>query len=278
MNKLIQTVRAGLALLLLLEGVLLAAAEPVSLRRILAPVALAEPAAETPPARTPAPESQSGTPAPEIQRLGLSDIVARLQEHVERNHAFEGSLQLKSTARWDALRIPSGADWDLLLTNDFAPDMSGRWFAAFDVLVDGEVLASRHLRTEASLFQEVWMAQQRLERGTRPLEPAIRVVTRDIFRERGSPVPAHESLDGFELLRTLPEGRLLTWDDLKERPAVRRGDFVEIRVEQGALTITVRGRCLEDGLIGETVAVKNASSHRELMARVVGRDRVEFIP
>jgi flagella basal body P-ring formation protein FlgA len=211
-------------------------------------------------------------------RLGLSDIVARLQEQVERNHSFEGSLQLKSKARWDALRIPSGAEWDLLLTNDFAPDMSGRWYAAFDVLVNGEVLTSRHLRTEASLYQDVWMAQQRLERGTQPLEPAIRVVTRDIFRERGSPVPAYESLDGFELLRTLPEGRLLTWDDLKERPAVRRGDFVEIRVEQGALTVTVRGRCLEDGLIGETVAVKNASSHRELMARVVGQDRVEFIP
>jgi flagella basal body P-ring formation protein FlgA len=53
---------------------------------------------------------------------------------------------------------------------------------------------------------------------------------------------------------------------------------VEVRVENGALRVTVQGRVLEDGRMGQQVLVRNTSSQRELFAEVVGRDAVLFRP
>ncbi|MFO7724820.1 MAG: flagellar basal body P-ring formation chaperone FlgA [Oceanipulchritudo sp.] len=252
----------------------------VSLDRILAPVADAEQpsrAAEVDRSKTEDPPDTREAPQ-ETVSLSLEAVVERIEELASREVDSRGELELKGRGNWDPVLIKGNDAWDIRLKNSFSPDMRGRWYASLEILVNGESRESRHLKLEASLFEEVWLVQQKLARGETPGKDSLRAVTRDVFRERGSPVPATEGLSRYELRRTLPEGRLLTWDDLTERPAVRRGDIVEIRVEKGALQVTVRGRSLEDGVIGDTVTVKNTSSHRELLTKVTGPDEVTFIP
>ena len=268
----------------ILSVLFLGAAAPVagsiSLEHILAPVPEPEPApvvASVDKAAA-ADSSEEGGRQPETISLSLEAVVERIEELAAREVAERGELELSAGGKWESFLIEGDKAWDIRLKNSFSPDMRGRWYASFDILVDGEPRESRHLKIEASLFEEVWLVQQKLARGEIPAKASLRAVTRDVFRERGSPIPVSEGLSRYELRRTLPEGRLLTWDDLTERPAVRRGDVVQIRVEQGALQVTVRGRSLEDGLIGDTVAVKNISSHRELLAKVTGPDEVTFIP
>lgn len=261
----------------LLAGLPMAVSGQATLQSILAPAEL--PVVEALPVkRASEPVAPQVQPQPASRPIGLEAVLARLEQQV-RGELGEGDrLSLSSQSRMEPLELGASEEWDLLLKNAFSPDSQGIWFAHVDLLVEGEVEASLNLRIKASLFQEVWMVQQRLIRGTIPDEAALRPVMRDIFLERGNPVPASEDLGEFELLRTLPEGRLLSWADLTRRPSVRRGDLVEVVVEQGALTVTMRARSMEDGLLGESVAVKNLMTNREVVGTVIGPDRVRFIP
>ena len=251
--------------------------EPVSLGSILAPVVIEERATAARPAPPP-PEPVLRAPDPETVEIGLEAVLLRLESLASEELDPDSRLTLRSTARWQPLEIPATATWELVLRNAFSPDNQGRWYASFSILVEGEPAASRLLRVDASLFKEVWMVQQRLNRGDSPVMPAVKAVLRDIFLERGNPVPASENLRSYELVRSVSEGRLLTWDDLKQRPAVRRGNVVDVVVQQGAMTVTMRARSLEDGLLGDSVAVRNLESHRELVGTVIGEDRIQFHP
>lgn len=209
----------------------------------------------------------------------LVAILEKLEQEVVRDLEDGCDLSLVSRAIWRPFEVDEDAEWDLVLKNRFSPDTTGRWYASFDIFVGNDLITSRNLRVDASMFQEVWLTGRRLERGDSPLQGAsMQPVLRDVFLERGNPIPVSEDLSGYELVRSVPEGQLLKWDDLKLRPSVRRGNLVDVVVQQGPMTVIMRGRSLEDGLRGDLVCVRNVSSNRDLIGRVIGTDQVQFIP
>lgn len=56
---------------------------------------------------------------------------------------------------------------------------------------------------------------------------------------------------------------------LEKSPIVERGDMVTIMAESDDLKVTVPGRVMEKGYLGELVRVKNAMSKKEVYARVI---------
>jgi flagella basal body P-ring formation protein FlgA len=65
---------------------------------------------------------------------------------------------------------------------------------------------------------------------------------------------------------------------VEEPPAVRRGDVVSLVAEGSGLRVTTRGEVKEEGRPGQVVRVRNLSSEREILGRVVNGStvRVEF--
>ncbi|MEE9611432.1 MAG: flagellar basal body P-ring formation chaperone FlgA, partial [Desulfatiglandales bacterium] len=61
---------------------------------------------------------------------------------------------------------------------------------------------------------------------------------------------------------------------LERPPIVKRGDMVTILAESGVLRVTVPGRVLEKGYLGELVRVQNAMSKRQIHARVINNSTV----
>ena len=58
-------------------------------------------------------------------------------------------------------------------------------------------------------------------------------------------------------------------------PAVNRGDMVTILAESGGLRVTVPGRTLEKGHLGESIRVQNVMSQKKIYARVVNSNIVK---
>lgn len=56
---------------------------------------------------------------------------------------------------------------------------------------------------------------------------------------------------------------------LEKAPIVERGDMVTIMAESDDLKVTVSGRVMEKGYLGELVRVQNAMSKKEVYARVI---------
>lgn len=56
---------------------------------------------------------------------------------------------------------------------------------------------------------------------------------------------------------------------LEKAPIVERGDMVTIMAESGGLKVTVPGKVMEKGYLGEIVKVQNAMSKKEIYAKVI---------
>ncbi|MEX0322948.1 MAG: flagellar basal body P-ring formation chaperone FlgA [Puniceicoccaceae bacterium] len=257
------------------------AAQTPSLMSILAPVKdrpakqVTEPAAE----EKPKVAAEIVEPKSEKVEVSLQEVLYKLEAQVRSTMEDDSDLKLTSSASWKTFKVEKGSDWELVLKNTFYPDANGRWYASFDVLDGNEVVAARYLRVDASLMKEVWLTSRRLQQGDSPLEAGkTQPVMRDVFLERGTPVPVTADLSQHELSRSVSEGQLLKWEDLRIRPSVRRGGLVDVVVRQGNMTVTMRGRSLEDGLRGDHVAVRNLSSNRELVGKVIGTNQIQFTP
>lgn len=224
-------------------------------------------------------EAASGGETERYRLLGAERILGRLAERLSRRDGLE-ELELKPAdlREWPRLRIPETADWKVVCETDFVPEPDGRWLPRLSILVDNELKESFRVEVAVFVYHEVWMTRERLARGSEPVESVLEPVVRNLYEGRYRPIPVTEDLAGYELERAVAAGRLLEWDDLRERPLVRRGETVEVLVRQGALQIAMRAKCLEDGTRGQTVTLRNVDTRHEFMGTVVGRNRIQFEP
>ena len=89
---------------------------------------------------------------------------------------------------------------------------------------------------------------------------------------------AQDDVIGKALKKDVPGNTVLTGSVLEDRIATKRGETVNIIVENKQLTVLSKGKIMEKGRIGDTVRVKNLSSGREITGRLVAENtvKVEF--
>ncbi len=75
--------------------------------------------------------------------------------------------------------------------------------------------------------------------------------------------------EGVKATRAIPEGEPVTRSMTDLTRSVHSGQQVVLRVNQGGLVVSAPGQALQDGAIGDSVAVENAESHRRLSAIIV---------
>jgi len=69
-------------------------------------------------------------------------------------------------------------------------------------------------------------------------------------------------------------GETLKPDELKAPTVVAKGALVTMVVETPSMTLTAKGRALEDGADGDTIKVQNTRSHQTVEGTVAGANRV----
>jgi flagella basal body P-ring formation protein FlgA len=104
---------------------------------------------------------------------------------------------------------------------------------------------------------------------------------RDLYLERKniSQLSAHILTDvskavGLMVKHNVKAGTCLKGWMVEKSPIVDRGDMVTIVAESGDLKVTVPGRILERGYLGELIRVQNAMSKKEIYAKVVDNSTV----
>jgi len=90
---------------------------------------------------------------------------------------------------------------------------------------------------------------------------------------RGSVAEA-EKLIGFSAKRQLRAGIPLRETDVQKPLVIRKGDAVTMVFRAPGIELTSRGRAMTDGGVGDTVAVVNAQSLKQIDAVVLGAGTV----
>lgn len=130
-------------------------------------------------------------------------------------------------------------------------------------------------RVDVSLSLELWVARHSLKKGQvlQAADLQSQKVTVDrLFR---SFTPIQQSLLGYRTLRKIRAGQLLSAADLGAPLLVHKGQEVTLYARTPEFSASMRGVALADGERGESIAVRNLSSNKEVQAIVTAAGEVE---
>jgi flagella basal body P-ring formation protein FlgA len=75
----------------------------------------------------------------------------------------------------------------------------------------------------------------------------------------------------------IPAGAVLLERSLRRKPAIRRGDTISARLEEGALSVEFQAIALEDGFKGGTLKFRSALKPVELKGKVINETIVVVV-
>lgn len=165
-------------------------------------------------------------------------------------------------------RIQSGRDEDYIGNCNFTI----RFY-------EGEVfLKKQTVRVRLEVHRDVVVASKYLDRGIEIGNGDVRLVKKWFDRIPTNIVAGTEEVVGKRLRVNVKQNAEITRNMVRNIPLVKRGKLVRIVIERMPLSITTIGLSEQDGMLGDLVKVKNASSRRTIYARVMGDSlvRVEF--
>ena len=86
-----------------------------------------------------------------------------------------------------------------------------------------------------------------------------------------------EDVVGKSAKLTIAENKVINSKLITLPMAVERGNRVKVFVRSGALEVSTIGTALENGVIGESIKVKNVDSNKVIQAEVLDSQTVEIV-
>lgn len=251
-------------------GLLLAPSASAQLDKLLTPIAGQTPvftpgggpqiAAATAVARTP-------------HTLGADAFVAELEKELHARLAVAGDLKLTLAGAWQPLKLP-GATFGLIVTELPVGGISGTFVVRVKIQCAETLIAEIQVPLRAQLWQEVWVAATRLERGQALDRVQLGAQKVDVLRERVPLISVETDPTTLEIAQSMPAGHPLTRRDVVERPVVRKGQVVEAVAQAGLLAISMKALALESGAVGDLIKLRNLESRKEFSGQILNENKV----
>lgn len=102
------------------------------------------------------------------------------------------------------------------------------------------------------------------------------IQSHDVMNLRCPPLASRDGLAGLRTTRALAAGAAVCREFFEIRPAVSRGETVEVRVATAAVTITARAVAQQDAALGQTVRIRRTDSAAPILATVTGAGQVSI--
>ena len=225
-------------------------------------------------------------PAPDVARpsarpvaaaaahtLGADAFVAELEKELGTRLGLTGELKLTLAQPWKVLKLPA-ADFAIAISETPASGINGTFLIRAKITSGGDLVSDAQVSLRAQLWQEVWTAASRLERGQALDRSLLSTAKVDVLREHQPPLPADVDPSTLEVAQTVNASRPLTRRDVIERPLIRRGQVVEVVAQQGLLAISMKALALESGAGGQLIKLRNLESRREFSAQILNESKV----
>ncbi len=124
------------------------------------------------------------------------------------------------------------------------------------------------------VYQKVICAARTLCRGHRIDKNDIKVIKMPLTRIQGTAILNKRQVLGMVLKQYVMAGQVITKNMIRAPVIIHKGDKVTIVAQNPYITIRATGLACQDGSKGQLVWVKNLSSKRQVLAKVVDSDTV----
>jgi flagella basal body P-ring formation protein FlgA len=122
---------------------------------------------------------------------------------------------------------------------------------------------------------KIAVATNSLPRGSIIQSSDITMELRDISRLHRGFIEEAKSVVGKKLRQQIRKNQVITPSRLVAPLTVKRNNRVLIRASNRAIQVSMAGKALQNGSLGQIIRVKNESSNKEVDARVIAPGIVE---
>jgi flagella basal body P-ring formation protein FlgA len=262
------TVQAGLELLLQpLEPTASPVAKPVQITPAAAPASEATHLAKG---------EASEVAQAEGNVLTIDKLIPELAKGLVQKHNLKGDFRMTPRERWKPFYVPGG-DWKVEVVESIPSRLASVSIIQFKVYASDKLIGVWKQAFKCQLFQDILYSGENMARGMSVSENNFAIRNVDILQLRHRPVLAGE-LQGRQLLRQyLNPGTPLSWRHVATIPLVRRGEIIDVVAMEGALTISMKGKAIDDGADGDLIRVANLSTSKKFQAQVIDDKKVRVL-
>ncbi|HEY8391351.1 MAG TPA: flagellar basal body P-ring formation chaperone FlgA [Capillibacterium sp.] len=176
--------------------------------------------------------------------------------------------------RFQERRLPQGK-LELKVEGEQTPVKPGLNTLILTVTVDGEVVTTLPVAVRLVVEAPVYVTTQKLSRYTILSENCLRQEIRTLVTGKECLAPL--AVEEYRVTRDLPAGKVLTSEDLQEKPLIIKGSKVRLVLTSGPVQVELTAQAEEDGWLGDRITVTNLGSNHQLTATVTGPGMVEVI-
>lgn len=217
----------------------------------------------------------SGSPATHTPRsVTGEDLLALLEKRLTEHFAINGELKLGLVRPWKTVKLPED-DFDVTITDFPAEGVSSSFPVRCKIVSSAQVVGEWQIALRAQLWQEVWVASGRLDRGQALDRTMLAAQKVDVLRDRESLINANVDPACYEVAQGIAAGRALTKRDVVERPLIHKGQIVEVIAKQGLLAVSMKAQALEGGIANALIKMRNLESRKEFTAQIRNENQVQ---
>ncbi len=206
--------------------------------------------------------------------LTEGELLAGIEKDLPKRYSISGELRVSLTRPWVALQLTAPdffAECVQLPPTGLASNMP----VIVRGVSGGKIIGEWPLQLKVQVWQDAWVAPQKLERGMVLNRGTLTVQKIDVLREIYPVIPEDQDPSGFELAQSVQQGKPVTRRDLVERTLVKKGQFVDAVANEGALSVRMRAVAIEGGPAGAVIRVRNMDTRKEFFAQVINENQVQ---
>ena len=157
-------------------------------------------------------------------------------------------------------------------------DPIGLYTLLVDIEVEGKTVESSQVRTRIKKFQEVMVAADKLRRHDIISEKRIEFSRMEVTHIISQPLTALSQTEGYRVRSSISLGDVITKNDLELIPDIEVGDIATIVYSEGIFKVTAEGVAMQAGNAGEYIKLKNNTSKKIIIARIIDSNSVAIDP
>ena len=203
------------------------------------------------------------------QRLDSAAIAGAVRAGLADRMAGD-RFELTFDSRAPEAHLPLDAAPTLAVEGLTFDPSSGRFAGTLVAPADGAPIVRLGIAGRATRILDVPVLRTRMRAGAVISERDVGSVDMPANRVAADTALDAADLIGFSPRRSLAANAPIRLSDLRRPLVVTRGERVTMLLSTGTMTITARGKALEDGPRGALIRVVNADSNRTIEAEIVG--------
>ena len=208
-----------------------------------------------------------------VHTITEGELLAQIEKELVRQLGLDGKVSLSLGRSWAGIRAPADS-WKVEIPELPIRGLARSFLLRVRITANERTWFDQQVLLEAQWWKPALTVVRKVECG-QSLDPsAVQTQTIDVLRERQLPVPADIVLEDQEVLQNLSEGKILTWKDIQPMPMVRKGATVDVVVNEGGMSISMKGLAMNTGGMGDAIMVRNQDTRKDFPARVVSRNTV----